>query len=45
MSITHTNRKGFTYFLNKGMTKTGKPRHYFAREQKTGDFLNAANGG
>ena len=34
MPITYTNRKGFTYFLNKGMTKTGKPRYYFAREQK-----------
>src|SRR3989304_1657917 len=34
MSITYTNRKGFTYFLNKGVTKTGKPRYYFAREQK-----------
>ena len=34
MSITYTNRKGFTYFLNKGVTKTGKPRYYFARERK-----------
>jgi len=34
MSITYTNRKGFKYFLNKGVTKTGKPRYYFAREQK-----------
>jgi hypothetical protein len=34
MSITYTNRKGFTYLLNKGVTKTGKPRYYFAREQK-----------
>jgi hypothetical protein len=34
MPITYTNRKGFTYFLNKGMTKTGKPRCYFAKEQK-----------
>ncbi len=34
MPITYTNRKGFTYFLNKGVTKTGKPRYYFAREQK-----------
>ncbi len=35
MSITYTNRKGSKYFLNKGVTKTGKPRHYFAREQKS----------
>lgn len=34
MPITYTNRKGFTYFLNKGLTKTGKPRYYFAKEQK-----------
>jgi hypothetical protein len=34
MPITYTNRKGFTYFLNKGVTKTGKPRYYFARAQK-----------
>ena len=34
MPITYTNRKGFTYFLNKGATKMGKPRYYFAREQK-----------
>ena len=34
MTVTYTNRKGFTYFLNKGVTKTGKPRYYFAREQK-----------
>jgi hypothetical protein len=33
MPITYTNRKGFTYFLNKGVTKTGKPRYYLAREQ------------
>ncbi|NCP15635.1 hypothetical protein GW866_01125 [bacterium] len=34
MPITYTNRKGFTYFLCKGTTKTGKARYYFAREQK-----------
>ena len=34
MPITYTNRKGFTYLLNKGMTKTGKLRYYFSREQK-----------
>ncbi|MDI6770499.1 MAG: hypothetical protein QMD04_12610 [Anaerolineales bacterium] len=34
MPITYTNRKGFKYFLNKGVTKTGKPRYTFAREQK-----------
>ncbi|MFZ5923029.1 MAG: hypothetical protein ACOYY3_18455 [Chloroflexota bacterium] len=34
MPITYTNRKGYTYFLNKGVTKTDKSRYYFAREQK-----------
>jgi hypothetical protein len=34
MSITYTNRKGLTYFLCQGVTKTGKPRYYFAREIK-----------
>ena len=30
MSITYTNRKGRTYYLRQGVTKTGKPRYYFA---------------
>ena len=34
MTITYTNRKGFTYYLCQGVTKTGKPRYYFAREIK-----------
>lgn len=34
MSITYTNRKGITYYLCQGVTKTGKPRYYFAREPK-----------
>jgi hypothetical protein len=34
MTITYTNRKGFTYYLCRGTTKTGKPRYYFAREIK-----------
>lgn len=29
MSITYTNRKGRTYYLCQGVTKTGKPRYYF----------------
>lgn len=32
MPITYTNRKGRTYFLCQGTTKTGKPRYYFTRE-------------
>jgi hypothetical protein len=30
--ITYTNRKNVTYTLCKGVTKTGKPRYFFARE-------------
>ena len=30
----YTNRKGRAYFLCKGVTKTGKPRYFFSREQK-----------
>ena len=34
MPITYTNRKGLTYYLCQGVTKTGKPRFYFAREPR-----------
>ncbi|GIK37580.1 MAG: hypothetical protein BroJett011_14130 [Chloroflexota bacterium] len=34
MPVTYTNRKGLTYYLCRGLTKTGKPRYYFAREIK-----------
>jgi hypothetical protein len=34
MAVTYTNRKGRTYHLCRGTTKTGKPRYYFAREPK-----------
>lgn len=34
MSVTYTNCKGLTYYLCKGVTKTGKPRYYFAREPR-----------
>lgn len=32
MPITYTNRKGTTYTLCQGVTKTGKPRYAFARD-------------
>ena len=38
MPVTYTNRKGVTYYLCQGVTKTGKPRYYFAREPQ-GDPL------
>ncbi len=37
MPINHTNRKGQTYTLYKGQTKTGKPRYYFGRTGQSQD--------
>jgi hypothetical protein len=34
MPITYTNRKGITYYLCRGSTKTGRERHYFARKAR-----------
>ncbi len=34
MPITYTSRKGLTYYLCQGLSKTGRPRYYFAREPK-----------
>ena len=34
MPVTYTNQKGMTYYLCRSVTKTGKPRYYFAREPK-----------
>ncbi|MBL7183062.1 MAG: hypothetical protein ISS50_01290 [Anaerolineae bacterium] len=34
MTVMYTNWKGVTYYLCRGVTKTGKPRYYFAREPK-----------
>ncbi|MBL7183944.1 MAG: hypothetical protein ISS50_05795, partial [Anaerolineae bacterium] len=34
MPVTYTNWKGVTYYLCRGVTKTGKPRCYFARQPK-----------
>lgn len=34
MPVIYINRKGWTYYLCQTVTKTGKPRYYFAREQK-----------
>ena len=36
MPVTYTNRKGHTYYLCLGKTKTGKMRYYFARQPKEG---------
>lgn len=34
MPVTYTNRKGKTYILCKGTTKTGTPRYYFSPDPK-----------
>jgi hypothetical protein len=41
MRITHTNRKGVTFYLGRGVTKTGKPRYFFAREPDKGAPVEA----
>jgi hypothetical protein len=34
MPVTYTSRKGLTYTLCQGTTKTGKPHYYFARDRR-----------
>jgi len=41
MRITHTNRRGVTFYLGRGVTKTGKPRYFFAREPDKGEPVEA----
>ena len=41
MSVTHTNRKGVTFCLCRGVTKTDKPRYFFAREPDKGEPVEA----
>lgn len=39
-AVQYTNRKGDTYFLQAGTTRTGKPRYWFGRKQ-TGEPVEA----
>jgi hypothetical protein len=32
MAVQHVNRKGDTYYLHTGSTRTGKPRYWFSRQ-------------
>lgn len=32
MPIQHINRKGDTYYLHEGLTKTGKPKYHFSKK-------------
>ncbi len=36
MSLPYTNRSGKTYFLYRGVTRTGKLRYYFSGQEKAG---------
>lgn len=36
MTVTYTNRKNVTYTLYRGITKTGKPRYFFAKQSEKG---------
>lgn len=38
MAVTHTNRKGITYYLHQGTTRTGKPKYFFA-QRADGDLV------
>ncbi|MEY2977911.1 MAG: hypothetical protein RLZZ435_2050 [Cyanobacteriota bacterium] len=33
MSIQHFNRKGQTFYLHQGLTKTGKPKYFFSQKE------------
>ena len=33
MAIEHVNRKGDTYYLHAGTTRTGKPRYFFSKKR------------
>ena len=35
MPVSYTNRKGVTYTLYRGQTRTGKPRYYFGRHDQS----------
>src|SRR5215467_7796707 len=37
MPVSYTNRKGMTYTLYRGQTRTGKPRYYFGRPGQNQD--------
>ncbi len=39
MAIEHVNRKGKTYYLHQGKTKTGKPKYFFSMKSE-GNLVN-----
>lgn len=34
MAVTHTNRRGKTYYLHQGKTKSGNPKYFFALDDE-----------
>jgi len=44
MTVTHINRKGKTYYLHQGTTKTGKPKYFFALRNE-GELVEAIPSG
>ena len=40
MPVQYTNRRGKTYYLHRGLTKTGKPKYYFSMRRK-GDLVDS----
>lgn len=44
MPVTHTNRRGQTYYLHAGTTKTGKPRYWFSMKDD-GDLVEVIPAG
>jgi hypothetical protein len=43
-ALAYTNRKGVTYYLHEGRTKSGKPRYFFARSVGDGSLVELPSG-
>jgi hypothetical protein len=41
MTVQHVNRKGQTYYLHQGQTKSGKPKYYFSMKAERFCFLGS----
>ncbi len=44
MPVTHTNRKGVTFYLCQGTTKRGRARYYFSRAPRGTALAAIPNG-
>ena len=43
-ALSYTNRKGATYYLHQGTTKTGKPRYFVSTTIREGDMAKMSAG-